>query len=562
MPQTSRQHRKRILLLDKDNHWTTIAAESLIHDGCDVFSVACLSGALHMLRSDKFDLIVADINNGDGDSDFVINQLCNVSNGAAIIICTPTPSLSQATCAGKLGAIDYLDRRDRPTALAALRDRIRQIARAGPGDPAKRATAPDPLAGATGEKSFCGIISRDQHMHTIFELIQTIADSSVSVLIEGETGTGKELVAHAIHTCSNRSTKPFVPLDCSTLTHELLESELFGHEKGAFTGAAMQRTGRFERANGGTLFLDEVTNISLSIQAKLLRVLESRTFERVGGQNTIAVDVHLVAACNRHLEDCVAAGSFRDDLFHRLNVVQIFVPPLRQRLDDIPLLARYFARRFAHEHGKKVRDITAAALRCMTAYRWPGNVRELENAILQAVVLSRSDTIDVTDLPPRIGNSSSSCAVPPSNLASRLQEPEREILISTIKQVNGNIKKAAARLQISRTTLYTKLKNYGIDAHQFHTSRLTAGNKSAPLGPHTPTATPPAAPAIDSMDALPASTSIAPDISSTFPTIPVRPPRPDRNPPAPRPHKTRGGYPEKLYVPAYSTAGIPPTDPD
>jgi two-component system response regulator HydG len=468
MPQAGLQCGKRILLLDKDSSWTTTASEALIQDGCNVFSVDSLSSAMHMLRSDAFDLIVADINIGGGDPDFVIGQLCNVGAGADIIICTPTPSLSQAVRAGKLGLCDYLDRSDLRTTLVALRDHIQRTGGEGSPVPGTPTTSTAPLVSATGEKSFCGMLSQDQRMHVIFELIQTIATSSVNVLIEGETGTGKELVAHAIHTCSNRSAMPFVILDCSTLAHELLESELFGHEKGAFTGAAMQRIGRFERANRGTLFLDEVANINLPIQAKLLRVIESRTFERVGGQKTIAVDVRVVAASNRRLEECVAAGNFREDLFHRLHVVQILVPPLRQRPDDIPMLARHFVKRFAHEHGKTVHAITAAGLRCLTAYRWPGNVRELENVILQAVVLSRSNLIDVTDLPPRIWNSISANSHPLSTLANLLQGPEREILISTLKQVNGNVKQAADRLQISRTTLYAKLKHYDINIRPTH----------------------------------------------------------------------------------------------
>jgi len=565
MPRAGFHGGKRILLLDKDRHWTTTASEALIQDGCDVFSVVNLSGALELLRADTFDIIVADINIGEGDPDFVLNQLCNGSDGAAMIICTPTPSLSQAARAGKLGVFDYLDRRNQRPTLAALRSHIQRAAGAQAPPPAQLPTALAPLMSAPNEKLFCGMLSQDQRMHVIFELIQTIAASSVSVLIEGETGTGKELVARANHTCSNRAALPFVTLDCSTLAHDLLESELFGHEKGAFTGAAMQRIGHFERANGGTLFLDEVTNITLPIQAKLLRVLESRTFERVGGQKTIAVDVRVVAACNRHLEDCVAAGSFRDDLFHRLNVVQISVPPLRQRRADIPLLARHFARRFAHEHGKKVHAITATALRCLTAYHWPGNVRELQNVILQAVVLSRSNIIDVPDLPPRIWNS-----IPPSSqllsdLASRLQEPEREILMATLHQVNGNIKQAAARLQISRTTLYAKLKKYGITTHLIPASRitqLTTGSRLLPRDSFPPGATPAAAPGIDSADTLPALTSTPPDISSTLPTIPARPPPLGYNPLTKPLQKTHTGYREPLYAPAAPTINPCPNDPD
>jgi two-component system response regulator HydG len=263
-------------------------------------------------------------------------------------------------------------------------------------DPVQRGLLATPTLG------FYGIISQDPQMRDIFELVQTIADSTANVLIEGETGTGKELVARAIHEASSRHGKPFITLDCSALARELLESELFGHEKGAFTGAVDRHIGRFERANGGTLFLDEVANIDMGVQSKLLRVLQTRTFERVGGQKFISVDVRIVAATNRSLEECVKGGTFRDDLYHRLNVVQIDVPLLRDRRDDIPLLATEFLQRFARQNGKELRGFTDAAINTLRAYHWPGNVRELENVMLQAAVLAKSSLIDASDLPKRI----------------------------------------------------------------------------------------------------------------------------------------------------------------
>ena len=313
---------------------------------------------------------------------------------------------------------------------------------------------------------FHGIISQNVRMQGVFELIQTISTSSVNVLIEGETGTGKELVAHAIHNCSTRRSNPFVTLDCSTLAHELLESELFGHEKGSFTGALGRHIGRFERADGGTLFLDEVSNIPLPVQAKLLRVLETRTFERVGGRHLIQVDARILAASNRRLEQQVVADAFRDDLYHRLNVVQISIPPLRERLEDIPLLTENFVRRFAREHGKNPIGVTVAAIHLLSSYHWPGNVRELENVLLQAVVLSRSSMIDVADLPVRIRKSTVSHRHASTRLSDQLSEPEREILFSALKQANGNVKRAADHLHVSRMTLYAKLKKHGIDLRE------------------------------------------------------------------------------------------------
>jgi DNA-binding NtrC family response regulator len=341
-----------------------------------------------------------------------------------------------------------------------VREAVREIGtlvRTVTRDPQSRGMLAVPVQG------FYGIISQDARMRDIFELIQTIADSYANVLIDGETGTGKELVARAIHEASGRHGKPFVTLDCGALSRELLESELFGHEKGAFTGAADRHVGRFERANTGTLFLDEVANINLNVQAKLLRVLQSRTFERVGGSKPISVDVRIIAATNRPLEAIVTEGTFREDLYHRLNVVQIDLPPLRDRTVDVPLLAMEFLRRFARQNGKDLRGFTDAAIEVLSRYHWPGNVRELENVVLQAVVLAKSSLIDASDLPRRITEAKAVLGAASAALADQLGEPEKQILVNALRQHGGNIKRTAEILQISRTTLYAKLKKYEID---------------------------------------------------------------------------------------------------
>jgi DNA-binding NtrC family response regulator len=252
-----------------------------------------------------------------------------------------------------------------------------------------------------------------------------------------------------------------VTVDCSILARELLESELFGHEKGAFTGATARHIGRFERANNGTLFLDAVANIPATVQAKLLRVLQTRTFERVGGQTPISVNVRIIAATNKPLEHCVAEGAFREDLYHRLNVVQIDLPSLRERVEDVPLLAGEFLRRYARQNGRDVRGFTEAATRALYSYRWPGNVRELENVVLQAVILAKSPFIDLGDLPRRITETPG--GVMPATLAEQLGEPEKQILVNTLRQHGGNIKRTAEALHVSRTTLYTELKKHDIE---------------------------------------------------------------------------------------------------
>jgi len=455
----------RILVVDHDAAWTQLLSDLLSHDRLDVASAPSIPEALHLLRSHRFDLVLAEVNSPAGEPDRALEQLRSASPYAALIVHTAQPALAQAVFATKLGAADYIEKSREVAALDQLRRKVTELL-------SRHTAGGDMAVGAAARRlptppteGFYGIISRNPQMYEIFELIQTIADSQANVLIHGETGTGKELVARAIHDASERHSKAFVTVDCSTLARELLESELFGHEKGAFTGATERHIGRFERANGGTLFLDEVANIPQPVQAKLLRVLQTRTFERVGGQKPISVNVRIIAASNKPLDQCVAENAFREDLYHRLNVVQIDVPALRNRLDDIPLLATEFLRRFARQNGRDVRGIARPVLEALRVYRWPGNIRELENVILQAVVLAKSAQIELSDLPKRLQPDLLNGQARPSSagLADQLGEPEKKILLGALRQHKGNIKRAAATLDISRTTLYAKLKKYNID---------------------------------------------------------------------------------------------------
>jgi DNA-binding NtrC family response regulator len=430
----------------------------------EVFSANSVDDAMLLLQAHSVDAIVVDVNLPNRDSISLTEEFMQMFPSACLIIHTATGTVDQAYHAGAMGVGGYVDKANTLRGNAQVVDvvlgAIEKRRASGPRarvDPRQRGLLAAPVQG------FYGIIAQDSKMLDIFELIQTIADSPATVLIEGETGTGKELVARAVHEASSRHGKPFVAMDCSTLSREILESELFGHEKGAFTGAVERHIGRFERANGGTLFLDEVSNIDMAVQAKLLRVLQTRTFERVGGQKSISVDVRIVAATNRPLAECVAEKTFREDLYHRLIVVQIEVPPLRQRGNDIVVLAGDFLRKFAKDHAKTIRGFTDSAIDALTKYRWPGNVRELENVILQAVVLGKSALLDVNDLPKRIVQATDENLVAGSTLSDRLTEPEKQILIDTIREHRGNIKKSAEALQISRTTLYSKLKKYQID---------------------------------------------------------------------------------------------------
>jgi len=288
-----------------------------------------------------------------------------------------------------------------------------------------------------------------------------VASLRSTVLIQGESGTGKELVARAIHCSGERSSEPFISVPCTALAETLLESELFGHEKGSFTGALTQKKGKFELAEGGTIFLDEIGDISPKLQTDLLRVLQERTFYRVGGTEELHVDVRVIAATNRELQLDVQEGRFREDLFYRLNVINIHLPPLRERREDIPLLARHFVERLSHELKKSVTDVSEDGLKVLMNQEWRGNVRELENAVERAIVTSRGTSLTETDFEfiTRVGSNAKNWSIP-TNM--RLDELEREVIAATINRAGGNIKQAAAILGIDRSTLYDRIKKYSL----------------------------------------------------------------------------------------------------
>ncbi|MEE4607210.1 MAG: sigma 54-interacting transcriptional regulator [Desulfobacteraceae bacterium] len=312
---------------------------------------------------------------------------------------------------------------------------------------------------------YCGIVGKDPKMQTIYKLIEDIAPSDTSVLIQGESGTGKELIARALHLKSLRREEPFVVINCSAYPSTLLESELFGHEKGAFTGAVRQKAGRFEQAHQGTVFLDEIGEIPPSAQIKLLRVLQTQKFERVGGEHTLTVDVRILAATNKDLLQEVKNGHFREDLYYRLNVIPIQLPPLSKRRNDIPLQARFFMERYATEQGKNIKEFSSEAMRLLLDYRWPGNVRELENSIEHAVVLAKGNQIEVSDLPPTLHYAPSAAATSTTNT---MMENEAKLLKEALDECGWNKKQAAQQLGISRNTLYRKLRKYQIKPPTIH----------------------------------------------------------------------------------------------
>ena len=315
---------------------------------------------------------------------------------------------------------------------------------------------------------FGDLIGKDPQMQVIYKLIEDVAPTDATVLIQGESGTGKELVARAIHYNSLRKGAPFVVINCSAYPATLLESELFGHEKGAFTGAVRQKAGRFEQADGGTVFLDEIGEISSTAQIKLLRILQSRKFERVGGEKTLTVNTRILAATNKDLQQEVKTGNFREDLFYRLNVIPIQVPPLRKRRNDIPLLARHFLEKFAEEQHKAVERFSPEAMRLLLDYDWPGNVRELENSIEHATVIVKGEYVEVSDLPAGIQQSKPRVSKIENGSHRSMVENEINLLKEVLAECNWNKKETAARLGISRSTLYEKLKKYNITKPTVH----------------------------------------------------------------------------------------------
>jgi len=313
------------------------------------------------------------------------------------------------------------------------------------------------------------IVGNSKAMQAVYDLIGVVSRSNATVLISGESGTGKELVAHAIHYNSERASKRFIKVSCAALPETVVESELFGHEKGAFTGAIAQRKGRFELASGGSIFLDEVGDFLPATQVKLLRILQEREFERVGGTSTIKTDVRVIAATNRELEKLIAEAKFREDLYYRLNVFTIHIPPLRERRTDIPLLANYFAEKYGAENRRSIRSISTHALDLLMSYEWPGNVRELENCIERAVILSNDEVIHAHHLPPTLQTGEVRSAEDMGLLEATLDSVERDLLLDSLKESRGNKAKAARLLGITERVMGLRVDKYGIDPVRFRT---------------------------------------------------------------------------------------------
>lgn len=444
-----------ILVIDDEKNIRTGLQAALELDGYEVLLAADGAEGLDIALHSDVDLVITDLRMPGVSGEEVLRRVSTESPGIPVIVLTGHGTVENAVEAMRSGAYDFLTK---PLNL----DRLSLLV--------KRALQNRELVLQHRElereienrKSFEHIIGKSPAMLKVFEVLKRVAPTKASVLITGESGVGKELIANALHNLSPRKPNPFIKVHCAALAETILESELFGHEKGSFTGAVARKRGRFELANAGTIFLDEIGEINQQVQIKILRVLQEKKFERVGGEETLEVDVRVVTATNRDLEKEIAEGRFREDLYYRLNVVRIHVPPLRERKDDLPLMIAAFIKEFAEENGKKIEGIDAKARSVLYAYDWPGNVRQLRNCLESAVVMTSDSIISLDDLPPsiRAGTDSSSIRIP---VGATMAEAEKEVILQTLSAQNGNKSKTAEVLGIGRKTLHRKLDEYGMD---------------------------------------------------------------------------------------------------
>ena len=448
---------KPTLLIVDDEKTTRDGLRAALEERYDVYIAEDAKAAMNLLESENFDVMLTDFQMPNEDGLKLIARAKSLPHPPVCILMTAYGSEEIAVKAMKQGADDYIAKGR--LQIDELEMRIARSLKQQTLE-VENVSLRKQLDAKFGLEN---IIGESPVMKEIFEVVQQVAPTRATVLVGGESGTGKELIAKALHQLSPRAKMPFITVHCAALAPTLLESELFGHERGAFTGAHERRIGRFEQAQGGTLFLDEIGEIDATIQVKLLRFLGERTFERVGGNKTLSADVRLVAATNKHLDEMVKAGKFREDLFFRLRVVEIDLPPLRERSGDIPLLAQSFLREFAKENGKPVNDFTVDALEALMNFSWPGNVRELRTAIEHAVVLSRGERITLRDLPPSVRHGGVVEAKIFTGKDLTVKDAEKQLIIRALKETDGNRTHAAKKIGMSRRTFHRKLHEYQLE---------------------------------------------------------------------------------------------------
>jgi two-component system response regulator HydG len=461
-PKTDRQPRPHaeVLIIDNDPSHAQTVAEAIERIGFTCRTALSGTEGAQQISERPYDVIITDLMMNDIDGLGILARAKKEQPGAEVILITGYGSVPSAVAAMQQGAFNYLLK---PLDLAQLRAVSEKAAESS----RLRRTNVELHRRLDERFGFEGVIGDSAQMRDVIERLKRIAPTNASVLIQGETGTGKELVAQAIHQNSTRKNEPFVALNCAALSENILESELFGHVKGAFTDASSDRLGKFEYADGGTLFLDEVGDMPLATQIKLLRVLENGEITRVGSNDPVRVNVRILSATNRNLEDAIAAGTFRNDLYHRLKVVTIRLPTLQERSVDIPILLDHFIKLFAKKHGKQVRGVSPAARRKLLTFSWPGNVRQLRNVVESMVVVDYDGLLDLDDLPEELAGPAGPSPEPQSTslaglVGRSLEEIERLFLAETLRACGSNREEAARLLGIGERTLYRKIKEYGL----------------------------------------------------------------------------------------------------
>ena len=442
-----------ILIVDDEKNTREGLKNALLHNKYKMLLAKDGKSALKIFKEERIDLMLADLKMPGIDGIELMQNVKQISSDTITIILTAYGTIETAVNAMRQGAYDFITK---PVNLDEL-DMLIKRALSTRKMERENVLLKEQLNKRYG---FENIIGNTHEIKQMFETIRTVAPTKATVLITGESGTGKELIAHAIHSNSSRSNGPFVDIHCASLAETLLESELFGHERGAFTGAIQTKLGRFELANNGTLFLDEIGEMNMATQVKLLRILETQRFQRVGGTKNVKVDVRLIVATNADLEGKIKEGKFRDDLYYRIKVVSIKVPPLRSRREDIPLLIGAFLKEFNKEHKKHITTVESETLKRLMDYTWPGNIRELRNLLESIVILSKSKEIGLDDLPAYIREGLTPAAV--FREAGKIEDAEKALIIEALRKTGNNKTSAAQRLGISRRTLHRKLKEYDI----------------------------------------------------------------------------------------------------
>ncbi len=449
----------KILVTEDETNIRKGLMKALELEKYEVYGAQDGTEALKIMLKADIDLIISDLKMPRMSGEELLKKICTLYPTVPVIILTGHGTVENAVQAMRDGAYDFMTKPlnlDRLFLLVKRALSSRELVM-------KHRELQEEVKKLENRRARGTFIGKSRQMQKVFELISQVAGTKASVLITGESGVGKELVADAIHRQSPRKDKPLIKVHCAALSESLLESELFGHEKGAFTGASSQRKGRFELSDKGSIFLDEIGEINPSVQIKILRVLQEREFERVGGSQSIVVDTRIIAATNRDLKQEIADGNFREDLYYRLNVVNIHVPPLRERREDIPLLASAFLKEFAQENEKALEGIDKKALMALSTYNWPGNIRELRNCMESAVVLSRGHFLTLEDLPPDISASAEDGRSVRIPMGTSMAEAEKLIIRSTLQYAMGNKSRAAEVLGIGRKTLHRKIHDYGLE---------------------------------------------------------------------------------------------------